>query len=68
VNGFIGHANVKRVTIRLGEDCNSLDAHALSSAHHTKCDLTTVRDEDLLEELKRPREVFEQFVSVSDHV
>jgi len=51
VDGLVGLFDVHRVTVRLREDRYCLDTHTFGSSHHTKGNLTTIGNEDLLEEL-----------------
>lgn len=51
------------MTVGLGKDCNGLDAHFLSSTHHAQCDLTSVGDEDLLEQLYFEKAGVQRFLS-----
>lgn len=43
---------MKRVSVGLGEDSHSFNAHTLGGTHDAQSNLTTVGDEDLLEELQ----------------
>ena len=49
VHSLISHLHVLRVAVSVGVHGHGLDAHALRSLEHTASDLTTVRDQDLLE-------------------
>ena len=53
-NGFVGHLDMHRVAIRLGEDGHRLDAHPLRSLDDAACNFTAVGDEDFFEHDRHP--------------
>ena len=50
---FPDHAHVHCVGIRIAVDSHGLDAELSRSSHHTACNFSSVRDQDLVKHLGR---------------
>ena len=51
---FIRHLHMQRLFVRVGIDCNGLDAHFLGGFYDAAGNLATVGDQDLIEHIQGP--------------